>query len=92
MLHAIIAGLAILLMIGVTCLNVMLSIVGQPITGADDIVRLASAVAIVCSLPYTTAVKGHVAIEYFFHRLSRQGRVIVDTILRFLATHLVQSL
>ncbi|MBN2307412.1 MAG: TRAP transporter small permease, partial [Candidatus Hydrogenedentes bacterium] len=32
--------------------------------------------------PYTTAVKGHVAIEYFFLKLSRRGRIIVDTVCR----------
>ena len=36
-------------------------------------------------MPYTTAVKGHVAIEYFFHKLSHLGRIIVDTIIRLLS-------
>jgi TRAP-type C4-dicarboxylate transport system permease small subunit len=46
---------------------------------------LASAVTIACALPYTTAVKGHVAIEYFFQKLGRRGRIIVDSAARTLA-------
>ena len=54
------------------------------LAGEVDLVRLAGAVAIACALPYTTAVKGHVAIEYFFHKLSRRGRTVVDTVARLL--------
>jgi TRAP-type C4-dicarboxylate transport system permease small subunit len=39
-------------------------------------------VTIACALPYTTAIKGHVAVEYFHHRLGRRGRVVVDTLMR----------
>ena len=35
------------------------------------------------ALPYTTAIKGHVAIEYFFHKLGRRGRSVVDAMMRF---------
>jgi TRAP-type C4-dicarboxylate transport system permease small subunit len=35
-------------------------------------------------LPYTTAVKGHVAVEYFFHKLGRTNRVVADTLVRLL--------
>jgi TRAP-type C4-dicarboxylate transport system permease small subunit len=31
---------------------------------------------------YTTAVKGHVAVEYFHHKLGRRGRVVADTLIR----------
>ena len=34
------------------------------------------------ALPYTTAIKGHVAIEYFFHKLNRPGRALVDALMR----------
>ena len=53
--------------------------------GEVDIVKIAGGVAIACALPYTTAVKGHVAIEYFFHKLSRRGRIAVDTATRLAA-------
>lgn len=81
---AAVAGLGILTMMVVTCLDVVLRLFGRSLLGAVDIVMLAGAVTIAGALPYTTAVKGHVAIEYFFHKLSRTGRIIVDTLARLL--------
>lgn len=79
---AAVAGLGILTMMAVTCADVALRALGSPLTGAVDVVSLAGAVTLACALPYTTAVKGHVAIEYFFHKLGRRGRVAVDTAAR----------
>lgn len=79
-----VSGLAVLVMIATTCTDVVLRLAGSAPTGANDIVRLARAAAIACAIPYTTAVKGHVAIEYFFHRLGRRGRIVVDTVARLL--------
>ncbi len=81
---AAVAGAGILVMMGVTCTDVVLRVFGRPLTGAYDIVGVAGAVTIACALPYTTAVKGHVAIEYFFHKLGRRGRLVVDTATRLL--------
>lgn len=78
------AGVAIFLMIAVTCLDVVLRRFGTSIPGAYDIVRLLGGVTIATSLPLTTAVKGHVAIEYFFHRLNHRGRSVVDAMMRTL--------
>jgi TRAP-type C4-dicarboxylate transport system permease small subunit len=81
---AAVTGLAILTMLAVTCADVVLREIGRPLTGVLDVVQLAGAVAISAAVPYTTAVKGHVAIEYFFHRLSRRSRIVVDTLVRLL--------
>lgn len=79
-----VAGMALLVMIGVTCLDVALRCFKLSLKGTNDLVGLAGAVAIACALPYTTAVKGHVAVEYFFQKLGRRGRVVVDTLARLL--------
>lgn len=79
-----IAGLGILAIIAITCLDVILRRLGSSVPGAYDLVRLAGGVTIAASLPLTTAVKGHVAIEYFFHRLAKKGRIIVDSLMRLL--------
>lgn len=79
---ALIAGLAILVMIGVTVTDVILRIFGTGITGAYDIVRIMGIIAISFSLPYVTAIKGHIAIEFFYHRFSRTGRIILDSSFR----------
>lgn len=55
---------------------------GWPVKGAYDLVRVLGAIAMVCALPLTKAVKGHIAIEYFFQKLDRRGRAVVDTLMR----------
>ena len=65
-------------MIVVVCLDVVLRLCGYPIKGSYDIVRLAGALTIACALPVTTATKGHIAIEFFFQKFNRYGRIILD--------------
>lgn len=85
MILAGVSGLAVLTMMGVTTTDVVMrAVTKSSITGAYDIVKMAGAVAIACALPYTTAVKGHVAVEYFFQKLGRRGRIGVDTGTRLL--------
>lgn len=79
-----VAGFGILFMALVTCADIILRRFGASITGAYDIVRIAGGATIASALPLTTAVKGHVAIEYFFHRLRRGGRIVVDSAMRAL--------
>jgi TRAP-type C4-dicarboxylate transport system permease small subunit len=78
------AGLGLLTMVLVTALDVVLRVFGVSLTGAYDIVRIAGLITIAAALPYTTAIKGHVAIEYFFHKLGRRGRTGVDALMRLL--------
>jgi TRAP-type C4-dicarboxylate transport system permease small subunit len=82
---AAVAGAGILVMVLVTCVDILMRAGGRALVGALDIVKLASAITIACALPYTTAVKGHVAIEYFFQKLGRRGRIVVDSIARLLS-------
>ncbi len=88
MLLALISGLSVFLMMLVTTVDVILRIFGISFIGAFDIVTIAGAIAISAALPYTTAVKGHVAIEYFFQKFSKWGRIVVDTIARILSVTL----
>lgn len=81
-----VAGAGILAMAAVTCLDVILRRFGSSVPGAYDIVRLLGGVVVAAALPRTTAVKGHVAIEYFFHRLGASGRLVVDSMMRSLQT------
>jgi len=80
----VLAGLGILTMMAVTCIDVFLRLpwINRSLLGAYDIVKITGALTLAATLPYTTAVKGHVAIEYFFHKLNRRSRIVVDTIIR----------
>lgn len=80
-----VSGLGVFVMIATTCTDVILRQFGCPVKGAFDIVKIAGAISLAAALPYTTAVKGHVAIEYFFHKLNRTGRIIVDSMCRLAA-------
>lgn len=74
--------LAIVAMACVTVADVVGRQFGVPVRGAYDLVRLLGAVAMACALPLTKAVKGHIAIEYFFQKMGRGGRAVVDTLMR----------
>ncbi len=79
---AYVACAALMVMVLVTTLDVVLRMFRLSLTGAYDIVKIAAAITIAGALPYTTAIKGHVAIEYFFHKLGRRGRIVVDALMR----------
>ena len=84
-LLAALAAVSILVLMLITAVDVVFRALNQPIKGAYDLVQIAVVVAITGALPYTTAVKGHVAIEVFYHKLGRRGRVIMDSFIRILA-------
>lgn len=77
-----ISGTSLAAAILVVCLDVVMRTCGHPLKGVYDLVRIAGAIMAACALPYTTAVKGHVAVEYFFLKLNRSGRFWVDATMR----------
>jgi TRAP-type C4-dicarboxylate transport system permease small subunit len=81
---AIVSGASVMAIIGVTCLDVILRLpfIGRSLVGAYDITRIAGALSLAAALPYTTACKGHVAIDFFSQRLKPRGRLILDTLIR----------
>jgi TRAP-type C4-dicarboxylate transport system permease small subunit len=79
---AAVAAMAIVVMIFVTCVDVVGRRLGYPLKGTYDVVELLSAIMIAGALPYTTAYKGHVAIEFILQKLSRRGRIILDIFVR----------
>ncbi|MBN2506304.1 MAG: TRAP transporter small permease [Verrucomicrobia bacterium] len=76
------SGAGLMAMVLVTTLDVALRALGWSRPGAYDLVKVFAALTIAAALPYTTAIKGHVAIEFFFHRLGRRGRMVVDAVMR----------
>jgi TRAP-type C4-dicarboxylate transport system permease small subunit len=92
LLLAYLAGAGLMVMMVVTSLDVILRVFRISVTGAYDIVRIAGTITIAAALPYTTAIKGHVAIEFFFHQLGRRGRIAVDTLMRLIDMTLFSAL
>lgn len=79
---AVVGGLAVAGIIVVTVADVVGRQFGHSVKGAYDLVRVLGAIAMGCALPLTKAVKGHIAIEYFFQKLGTPGRAAMDTIMR----------
>jgi len=69
-------------MVLVTSLDVVLRVFRMSLAGAYDLVKIAAVLTVAAALPYTTAIKGHVAIEFFFQKLGRRGRAGVDALMR----------
>jgi len=87
-----IAAAGLVVMVAVTSLDVALRVFHRSMTGAYDIVKIACALTVAAALPYTTAIKGHVAIEFFFHKLGPRGRVALDALMRLLGMGLFSLL
>ena len=88
-----VAAAGIVAMMAVTVVDVIArSALNRPLPGAYDLVRLIGGLALFCSLPYTTAVKGHVAVEFLFHKLGGRGRILVDVFNRLLGIALFSCL
>lgn len=83
-LLGVISALALLFIVIVVVADVIGRFFGNGIRGSMDYIRLASAVVLGGALPYTTAVKGHIAIEFLFRRISKMMKIIIDTISRLL--------
>lgn len=81
-----------LAMVVITWTDVVLRLLRVPLAGAYDLAKIAAALTIAAGLPYTSSVKGHVAIEYFFHKLNRRGRIVVDGVIRLLGMALFSVL
>jgi TRAP-type C4-dicarboxylate transport system permease small subunit len=83
---AIVSGGSVLAIIVVTCLEVILRLpfIGRSLVGAYDITKIAGALSLAAALPYTTACKGHIAINYFSQKLRPQGRLILDSVIHLM--------
>ena len=79
---AAVAAVGIIAMTVVTCAEVVLRLFRGSITGVYDLICIGGAITMAAALPYTTACKGHVAIELIFQKLSRRARIVVDSVSR----------
>ncbi len=80
-----VSACCILAMVAIVVIDVVLRIFRMPVKGAYDLVGIVGAITIASALPYTTAIKGHIAIEYFFQKFNRFGRLMVDSVMRLMS-------
>ena len=73
-----------MLALGVACL-VTISVLGRwlfsaPIEGDFEFVRMATALAVFCYLPYTQVQRGNIMVDSLTTRLPRRGRALLDAL------------
>jgi TRAP-type C4-dicarboxylate transport system permease small subunit len=75
-----IGGVALVGMMGVTCLDVMFRAFGHPIIWAVDMVGFLALMSLACALPITHAEGGHVGVDLLTARMRPRTRAFCDTI------------
>jgi TRAP-type C4-dicarboxylate transport system permease small subunit len=76
---------ALVVMMALTCCDVVLRFFRHPIPGTYEIVGLLGTMIISFSLAYTTAEKGHIAVEFIVSRFGRKVQSGIDAVNNFLA-------
>ena len=83
-----IAAVAVAVMMILTCVDVTLRLFRHPIPGTYEIVGLLGAVVIAFSLAYTSAEKGHIAVEFLVQKFPRNVQVFITIINDLIGTAL----
>lgn len=74
------AAIAVVLMMLLTCADVVLRMFHRPIPGTYDIMGFLGTVVIAFSLAYTSVEKGHIAVEIIVERLPRKTKAAVGSL------------
>ncbi len=86
------AGMALVAMTAITCMDVMLRAFGHPILGTYEIVGLLGALLNSLALPQTTRQRGHVSVEVVVSRFPSKIRKWVYALTYFLGMFLFSSI
>jgi TRAP-type C4-dicarboxylate transport system permease small subunit len=79
-----VSGFTLVIMMLLTVLDVMLRIVGRPITGAYELVGYFSSIVVGFALPFVTWTRGHVYMEFVTEKLPTQNREIAHIFTRII--------
>jgi len=81
-----IGGIALLLMIGIACANMILRPMGAPLKGAYELVGFMGALTIAFGLGYAQVTRSHIAVDVLAGRYPKRTRRIMNSISSFLST------
>lgn len=70
---------AIMVIMVVTCVNIVARAFGRPITGAYEVGSVLMAITLALSLPFSMVKKIHVSLELMVSRLSGRSQALFDT-------------
>ncbi len=69
---AAVSGVSLLGMMLLTCVDVVMrATVNRPISGSQDLVSVTAIIVLAGAMPYTTACRGHVTVDYFSNKFPR---------------------
>jgi TRAP-type C4-dicarboxylate transport system permease small subunit len=74
------AGAAVVIMMLLTCADVVLRLLRHPIPGTYELVGFLGTVIISFSLAYTSIEKGHIAVEIIVEKFSRRVQVGIEAV------------
>lgn len=74
------------LMMLLTCFDVITRYFGVPIFGAVEVVSFMAIILLACAMPLTHIEKGHVGVDLLVRRLSPRVQAIIDSITGLLST------
>jgi TRAP-type C4-dicarboxylate transport system permease small subunit len=73
-----VACAAVVVMMLLTCADVILRLFGHPILGTYEMIGFTGAVVISFALAYTSLEKGHIAVELLVDRLPKRLQVFIN--------------
>lgn len=79
-----IGGVALLIMIGIACANMLLRPLGRPLKGAYELVGFFGAMTIAFALGYAQITRAHIAVDILATRYSKKTSKIMNAISSFL--------
>lgn len=80
-----VGGVALVLMMVLSCFDVVTRYFGVPIFGAVEFVSLLATLVLACSMPQTHVEKGHVGVDLFVRKFSPRSQHLIDGITNSLA-------
>jgi TRAP-type C4-dicarboxylate transport system permease small subunit len=80
-----IAGIALTFMIVLTTMDVILRIFGKPIPGAVEIIAICGGVVVGFTVPITSWMRGHIAVDFVLNWLPNQVKSLFNIVTRCVA-------
>jgi TRAP-type C4-dicarboxylate transport system permease small subunit len=83
-----IAGVAVMIMMLLTCADVVLRLFGHPIPGTYELIGFLGAILISFSMAYTSIERSHIAVEILVERLPRRVQSALEGIISLISCFL----
>ena len=79
-----VGGMALLIMIGIACANMIMRPLGAPLKGAYELVGFLGALTVALALGYAQITRSHIAVDVLSTRYSKRTQQIMNSLSSFL--------